>query len=108
MNSFLKVVLYIFAPIGIVCTTIITYELFGLLKDNITDYLIRQKSKRIIKHRFDKPPIAKCYCIDCKHHDMQTDLCHRDGRRHTANTEFCSDAEPKKIVEEKEIKNEQI
>lgn len=40
--------------------------------------------------------------------DMQTDLCHRDDRRHTANTEFCSDAEPRKIVEEKEIKNEQI
>lgn len=106
MNDVLKVVIHCFTCIGIVCMVLVIYELFGLLKDNIIDYRIHKKSKRIIKHRFDKPPIAKCYCIDCKHHDMQTDLCHRDGRRYTANTEFCSDAEPRKIVEEKENKND--
>lgn len=106
MNNILKGIIYTFACVGMGCVAIIIYELFELLKDNITDYLIRRKSKRIIKHRFDKPPIAKCYCIDCKHHDMQTDLCHRDGRRHTANTEFCSDAEPRKIVEGKENKDD--
>lgn len=104
MTDIFKIVLYIFALFGLGCTIIIIYELFGLLKDNITDYLIRQKSKRIIKHRFNKPPTAKCYCIDCKYHGMDNDLCYRDGRRHTADTEFCSDAEPRKIVEEKESK----
>lgn len=108
MNSFLRIVLYTFAAVGLGCTSIVIYELFGLLKDNIIDYCIRKKSKYIIKHRFSKPPTAKCYCIDCKQHDMQTDLCHRDGRRYTADTEFCSDAEPRKIVEEKENKDEQI
>lgn len=108
MTDILKAVLYTFAAVGLGCTLIVIYELLGLLKDNIIDYRIRQKSKRIIKHRFSKPPIAKCYCIDCKQHNMETNLCYRDGRRYTADTEFCSDAEPKKIVEAKENKNEKI
>lgn len=106
MTDILKAALYAFALVGFACTLIIIYELLVLLKDTIIDYHIRQKSKRIIKHRFSKPPTAKCYCIDCKYHSMETDLCYRDGRRHTADTQFCSDAEPRKIVEEKENKNE--
>lgn len=106
MTDILKIVLYIFASVGLGCTLVVIYELFGLLKDNIIDYRIRQKSKRIIEHRFNKPPTAKCYCIDCKYHGMFNDLCNRDGSRHTADTEFCSNAEPRKIVEEKEIKDD--
>lgn len=106
MTDILKPVMYIFACFGVVLVGIIIYDLLTRLIDNIRYYCIRKKSKYIIKHRFSKPPTAKCYCIDCKQHDMQTSLCHRDGRRYTADAEFCSDAEPRKIVEEKENKNE--
>lgn len=106
MTDILKPVMYIFACFGVVLVGIIIYDLLTRLIDNIIDYRKRQKSKSIIEHRFNKPPTAKCYCIDCKYHGMFNDLCHRDGRRHTANTEFCSDAEPRKIVEEKENKND--
>ena len=54
-----------------------------------------------IKHRFDKPPTAKCYCIDCKYHDKETGRCWRFGEttkeyRCTADNWFCWEAEPRK------------
>ena len=33
----------------------------------ITNYKNKKKYKYMIEHRFDEPPIAKCYCIDCKY-----------------------------------------
>lgn len=51
------------------------------------------------KHRFDKPPTAKCYCIDCKRHNNETGRCYRfkyeSGYQCTADNWFCWEAEPK-------------
>lgn len=51
-----------------------------------------------VKHRFDKPPTAKCYCIDCGFHDPETNRCSRirSGEWHTADDWFCWEAEPRK------------
>lgn len=51
-----------------------------------------------VKHRFDKPPTAKCYCIDCCFHDPETNRCSRirSGEWHTADNWFCWEAEPRK------------
>lgn len=41
------------------------------------------------KHRFDRPPLAKCYCRDCWHN--------KDGcscKRNHGDDWFCGDAEP--------------
>lgn len=48
------------------------------------------------KHRFDKKPIAKCYCNDCKYHGENNDntLCQLHDR-HFPNDWFCKDAKPK-------------
>lgn len=48
------------------------------------------------KHRFDKKPIAKCYCIDCKYHGRIDDntLCQLHDK-HFPNDWFCKDAKPK-------------
>lgn len=53
------------------------------------------------KHRFNKPPLAKCYCKDCEEwhpHSPQategTCWCHASW--HTADNWFCWDAEPRK------------
>lgn len=64
----------------------------------LVDYLRRQYR---YKHRFDKPPTAKCYCIDCKYHDSETRRCYRFGEttkeyRCTADNWFCWEAEPRK------------
>lgn len=53
------------------------------------------------KHRFDKPPTAKCYCIDCIRHDRETGRCWRFGEttgeyRRTADNWFCWEAEPRR------------
>lgn len=47
------------------------------------------------KHRFDKPPIAKCYCRDCKNWNPSTGECddHCNSRRMGAGW-FCCFAEP--------------
>ncbi len=47
------------------------------------------------KHRFDKKPTAKCYCIDCTCYDTETGKCYRLNRN-TADCWFCCDAELRK------------
>lgn len=48
------------------------------------------------KHRFDKKPIAKCYCTDCKYHGKNNDntLCQLHDK-HFPSDWFCKDANPK-------------
>lgn len=46
-----------------------------------------------IKHRFDKPPTAECYCIDCIHREKDG-LC-RDRDQYMADERFCWAASPK-------------
>ena len=49
------------------------------------------------KHRFDKKPTAKCYCIDCKYHDNFIGSCFGfDRHHHTADNWFCWKASPRK------------
>lgn len=37
------------------------------LHDLIAKYRDIKRYEYIINHRFDNPPLAKCYCIDCKY-----------------------------------------
>jgi len=48
-----------------------------------------------IKHRFDKPPTAKCYCADCRLHDNASKKCCKFDGWYTADNWFCWDAEPR-------------
>lgn len=63
--------------------------------------MITVKLKHKQKHRFDKPPTAKCYCIDCVHHNNETGRCWRLKNWHTDDDWFCWDAEPRKTEEKK-------
>ncbi len=62
----------------------------GDLKKWINNLVCRNR----IKHRFDKPPIAKCYCIDCNHHDNDNGLCSSFGE-FIADNCFCWKADPR-------------
>ena len=65
----------------------------------IKDWIYDLRREYQYKHRFDKLPTAKCYCVDCKYHNNETGRCYRfhekDGRL-TADCWFCYEAEPKK------------
>ena len=54
-----------------------------------------------VKHRFDKPPLAKCYCKDCKYHE-DNGKCYSFTKRHTEDNWFCSWAERKRVENEQE------
>lgn len=51
------------------------------------------------KHRFDKPPTAKCYCVDCVYHNNETGRCCKFETWYTADNWFCWNAEPRKQEE---------
>lgn len=67
---------------------------FQLIKHAINKICLVHKQK----HRFDKPPTAKCYCIDCANKiyitSSKCNECPITGR-YVADEWFCSDARPK-------------
>lgn len=69
---------------------------------DIVKYIKAKISVRVyaykVKHRFDKPPLAKCYCRDCEYwqiQDSDTAKC-RIVDRYTGDNWFCRDATPRK------------
>lgn len=75
-----------------------------LAKDSIGDYIDRKKYEYKRKHRFDKPPLAKCYCKDCCYHHDNCHCSEHDGW-YTAADWFCWAAEPRAMDPDKEDKN---
>lgn len=69
------------------------------LKDGIGILIENLKLKYRQKHRFDKAPTAKCYCIDCVYHNNETGLCCKFDIWNTADNCFCWAAEPRKTEE---------
>lgn len=81
----------------------------GLILIGIFDF-IKQKIDELknyhrIKHRFDKPPLADCYCIDCKSYNRKNERCYRLNRS-TADNWFCWNAEPIDVETAKQLQSE--
>ena len=60
-----------FLTIG-VCVTfvfVLGIIMFSVIKlhDSIAEYRYAKRYEYEINHRFDDPPLAKCYCIDCEY-----------------------------------------
>ena len=90
----------IFLIVTVSCLGVALWNGFGELID-------RWKRNYQIKHRFDKPPTAACYCVDCRYHNNKSKVCYRFGEttkeyRCTADEWFCweADPDPNKKVEE--------
>ena len=82
--------LALFVALALIGGIIITlYMIYDWFKGRILDL------RRIwqYKHRFNKKPIAKCYCIDCLDYDEQNKFC-RDLGRHVLDNTFCCWDEP--------------
>ena len=89
-----------FAFIGFVFLAASAVGIIGALCYEFKEWVIRLKWAYKVKHRFDKPPTAKCYCIDCVRHNNENQKCYKfDGWR-TADSWFCWDAEPRKKDDE--------
>ena len=85
----------IFTIIGILCTITALIMFIMVLIEKIKDTIQHYKRKYQQKHRFDKPPTAKCYCIDCKYRNKYKECCVLGGCFKVADGWFCWKAEPK-------------
>lgn len=83
------------ALIGISCITVMFFMLAYLTYVGIKELISKLKWRYKYKHRFDKPPTAKCYCKDCRMHGNDTHRCGKFDGWHTADNWFCWDAEPR-------------
>ena len=69
--------------------------IIGQLIEKTKEYVADVKYEHKRKHRFDNPPIAKCYCKDCESWNSTTNMCWILDRC-TADNSFCYEASPRK------------
>lgn len=100
----------IFAIVGFIVTICIMLFMVFIIVYGITGLIVKmymaRKRKTEIKHRFNKPPVAKCYCIDCKYgayFGNISEIDYRHGKCMLWNSgvsirddNFCYRADPKK------------
>lgn len=58
-------ILWVFVFCGAGFIALVGGILITCIQKTICDLISRKKWEHKYKHRFDKPPTAKCYCIDC-------------------------------------------
>ena len=84
----------IFIIIGLITTLLIALMFLYYGITELKELIIRAHWKYEYKHRFDKPPTAKCYCNDCELHN-KNNKCNLPGSdRYTPPTGFCYEASP--------------
>ena len=67
--------IYFLAALGFFCLAcIIVYFLVCLVAD-LKEQFDELVYMHQIRHQFNKPPTAKCHCIDCGYHDNETGRC---------------------------------
>lgn len=82
--------------VGVLAIITILVVIIMLIVDSIKEYIPYLHIKHIRKHRFDKPPVAKCYCKDCKYWIEEHGDCITFSGWKTADNWFCWKAEPRK------------
>ena len=88
----------ILALIGAVASLAVIGCMLAFAWIYLEEFIDKAKRNYRYKHRFDKPPTAKCYCIDCKYHDNETGRCGGFGK-FIADNCFCWKADPRKKEE---------
>lgn len=85
------------------CTILTILAIAIMIATESIDKLIKNKKRDYrIKHRFDKPPIAKCYCVDCYYYEpykaegSTMGKCFFNSNRGFNDNHFCAMAEPAK------------
>ena len=88
----------ILAIIGAICSAAIIGCMLAFAWTCLLEFIDEAKFKYRYKHRFDKPPTAKCYCIDCGYHDNENGRCSIFDE-FIADNCFCWKADPRKKEE---------
>lgn len=83
----------ILALIGAVASLAIIGCMLAFAWMYLLEFIDEVKYKYRYKHRFDKPPTAKCYCIDCKYYDNKNGRC-SSFDEFIADNCFCWKADP--------------
>ena len=79
--------------LGIVFLALIIASIAEGISTAVRERLRKKREEYKYKHRFDKPPTAECYCVDCWYRDNETSRCRRYGR-YTMDDSFCEEAMP--------------
>lgn len=94
-------ILYFFSIIGITAFGFCLLLLLEVLGEVITEKLMIRKIRNKQKRRFDKPPIAECYCADCIY-KKENMICGIGNINHFHDAWFCKDAKPTNRLEDEE------
>lgn len=84
----------VFALIGILAVILVALVVITHIIELLRDFIERKAHEYDYKHRFDKPPTAKCYCRDCEYWRKEDGKCFKFEGYHTADCWFCWNAEP--------------
>lgn len=98
MDDIYRVIIWILCIFGGLTIVSLGVFIISWLEDVIPDCIKKWKRKRQIKNRFDKPPTAKCYCVDCLYHDKETGQCWtltHGSNYYTDDMAFCWNARPR-------------
>ena len=93
---------FILRLIGAMALCGMGFFFFMLGYEVLYDFIKKLKWQYKYKHRFDKPPLAKCYCKDCRSYFEETGDCAAHTGWKVADNWFCWCAEPRKHDPENE------
>lgn len=96
MNDILRIFAFIGISAVVAMIVIFLWILWDYVKDQIR--LAEYRYKR--KHRFDKKPIAKCYCKDCIFYNSFDGFCCL-LKRAVPDDGYCYESQPHKYDPEK-------
>ena len=88
-------VMHSLAIFGIAAIGLVLVYLLFAIKEAICKLITTMKRKYRYKHRFDKKPLAKCYCKDCVFYFEEDERCAFGGiERRISPDWFCEGATP--------------
>lgn len=86
----------IFRYIGYGASIVGVFVLILIAAESLRDLVDGIKYNHHQKHRFDKPPLAKCYCIDCESYNPTNNSCSCHTGWSVYDAWFCWSATPRK------------
>ena len=89
----LDLIIRMLAVVGAGGVVVLVICVVALWIDNLKSFIDAKKYERKRKHRFDKPPTAPCYCIDCVYREYNG-LCSKGTINHSCDAWFCADGKP--------------
>ena len=88
-----RFVVVFFAFLGVVFMALLIVSITEAIATAVRERTRRKLKEYEYKHRFDKPPTAECYCVDCWYRDNENSKCRR-YELCVADDWFCKDAMP--------------